>query len=245
MYPEERYAKMMEMIRTRQSVSVHYLAKALYVSEPTVRRDLKVLEEQGRIKRTHGGAVLDEMIHNEVPLSLRERSQIEEKLQIAASVLPYLHDGQSIFLDASSTVAHVIPYLERFSELTVITNSPKASLRLAERKIRCLCTGGLLLENSIAYVGNHAQDFIRHFNVDLFLFSCRGLSERGKLTDSSLEESLVRQVMLEHARKKICLCTSEKIGKEYLYTLTDVTKIDAVLTAVPLPAGCLAERSAE
>ena len=179
MYPSERYERIMKIIRERHSASVHYLAKTLYVSEPTVRRDLAVLEREGRLRRTYGGAILDQVINSQVPLSLRERSCVEEKEALARMALPYIRSGQSLFLDASSTVSHVIPYLSRFEGLTVITNSPKASLKLAEMKIRCLCTGGHLLENSIAYVGHHAEEFVKKFNVDLFLFSCRGLSHDG------------------------------------------------------------------
>lgn len=235
MYPIERYERIMKILEERQSASVHYLAKALFVSEPTLRRDLAVLEQEGRLRRTHGGAVLDEMINCQIPLSLRERSHVEEKEALARMALPYLRSGQSLFLDASSTVSHVIPLLSRFEGLTVITNSPKASLKLAEMKIRCLCTGGHLLENSIAYVGHHAEEFVKKFNVDLFLFSCRGLSADGRLTDSSEEESLLRQAMLAHAKESVCLCTSDKLGQEYLFHLTTEQEITKILTTVPRP----------
>ena len=119
----------------------------------------------------------------------------------------------------------------------MITNSPKTSLKLAELKIRSLSTGGLLLENSISFVGAHAENFVRNFNADIFFFSCRGITDDGQLTDSSMEESQLRRIMMEHSKKKIFLCTSNKIGRKYMYNLCDVSAVDGVICEKELPDG--------
>lgn len=235
MYFRERYNKILDILEKRSSASVHYLAQALYVSEPTIRRDLAVLQEQGKIRRTFGGAVLSDLINKEVPLALREQENRRAKDTIARMAAKYIRDGQIIFLDASSTASYLTPYLASFSDLTVITNSPKTSLKLAELKIRSLSTGGLLLENSISFVGAHAENFVRNFNADIFFFSCRGVTEDGQLTDSSMEESQLRRVMMEHSKKQIYLCTSDKIGTQYMYNLCDVSGIDGILCEKELP----------
>jgi len=235
MFYSERHEQIMRILEQRSSASVHYIATKLFVSEPTVRRDLAALEREGRLRRTYGGAALLYGSGKEIPLSLRENERVKEKKLLAELAKEYIRDGMTLFIDASSTAYRLVDVLGSFSDLTVITNSPKLSLSLAEMKIRCFCTGGLLLENSIAYVGSLAEDFIRNFNADLALFSCRGISERGELTDSSHEESTLRQVMLEHSAKKICLCTSDKIGKKYMFNLCDASSLDAVLCDVPLP----------
>lgn len=231
MYYSERYKKIEEIVKERHSVSVHYLAEKLFVSEPTVRRDLAVLEEEGKLKRTYGGAVLSGMINNEIPLSLRENTNVKEKTALSKTATKYIKNGQTIFLDASSTVLTILPFLSEFSDLTVITNSPRVSLKLAEMKIKCLCTGGILLENSIAYVGAFAENFIKNFNADIFFFSCRGFSNDGKLTDSSLDESLLRQAMIRNSKQQVCLCTKDKIGNEYLYNLCNKDEITEVITS--------------
>ncbi len=114
------------------------------------------------------------------------------------------------------TASNVIPHLKKFKNLTVITNSPKNSLKLAELKIKSFSTGGILLENSVAYVGTSAQNFIKQFNADLFSFSCRGAHD-GILNDSSIEETDLRKVMMRQSKKIFffvratswvkCLCT--------------------------------------
>ncbi len=235
MYFRERHNKIIDILEKRSSASVHYLAQALYVSEPTIRRDLAALQEQGKIRRTFGGAVLSDMINREVPFALREHENRRAKDAIARMAVKQIRDGQIIFLDASSTVSYLTPYLASFSDLTVITNSPKTSLKLAELKIRSLSTGGLLLENSIAFVGAHAENFVRNFNADIFFFSCRGITEDGQLTDSSMEESQLRRIMMQHAKKKVFLCTSNKIGRQYMYNLCTANAVDGILCEKELP----------
>lgn len=137
----------------------------------------------------------------------------------------FTHDGQVIFLDASSTVSGIVKYLSAFPNITVITNSPKTSLRLAELRIKSFCTGGLLLENSIAYVCTYAENFIKNFNADTFFFSSRGIYLNGTITDSSIEESDLRRTMLANSKKNIFLCTSDKIGKYFFIILPIYQKL--------------------
>lgn len=235
MYFTERYHEIIKILKERNGASVHFLAEQLHVSEPTIRRDLTVLEQQERIRRTFGGAVLNDMSTSEIPLSLRESENRQPKEIIAKKAIEHISDGKVIFIDASSTASNLIKYLPGFSNLTIITNSPKNSLKLAELRVRSFCTGGLLLENSIAYVGKQAEDFVRNFNADLFFFSSRGLSDDGVLSDSSIEESELRRVMMEHSRKKIFLCTSDKIGKSYMYNLCRLGDVNEVISEISLP----------
>ena len=95
---------------------------------------------------------------------------------------------------------------------------------------RIYCTGGLLLHNSSAYVGDFAADFVRNFNADIMFFSSRGVSESGQITDASREETYIRQVMLLHCRKHIFLCDHNKIGQVYCYNLCNVSQLDDYIT---------------
>ena len=96
-------------------------------------------------------------------------------------------------------------------------------------------TGGLLLENSIAFVGSGAENFIRNFNADIFFFSSRGLSEDGVISDSSVDEANLRRVMMEHSKKRIFLCTSDKMGKRYMYNLCTLSDVDVIISDKELP----------
>lgn len=226
----ERLDAIMALLRERQTVSVATLSKRLFASEATIRRDLTALEKRGLIKRLHGGAALTEEKGLELPLQLREKQNVEAKKQIAAQAARHLKDGQVIFLDASSTAMYLIRHFEAYQSLTIVTNGMKTAQELSGLNHRTYCTGGLLLHNSSAYVGEYAADFVRHFNADVFFFSSRGLSEDGRITDASPEETHMRQVMLEQSRKHVFLCDSSKRGRTYCYNLCKLEQVDAFIT---------------
>lgn len=226
MFYMERQNEILQWLQQRKSMTVRELAKLLFTSESTVRRDLNELERSGKVRRTFGGVVLEETLNREVPLLLRRSQNHEAKQEIAKRAAALVANDQVIFLDASSTVAHLVPHLGKFSNLTVITNSPNTALELGNLGIRTYCTGGLLLDASQAFVGAEAEDFVRRFNADLMFFSSRGVDEAGNITDSSAEESHLRRVMMANARKKYYLYDLSKAGKKYMYTLCTAKEVD-------------------
>lgn len=228
MYNLERQEEIMALLIKNKSMSVGKLAQLLYVSAPTVRRDLDELERQGKVVRTHGGAVLRLAADQEIPLMLREDQNHLSKRMIAQRAAAYVKDGDVIFLDASSTVSYLVEHLEKFHDIIVITNSPKTSIRLAEKNIKNYCTGGRMLTHAVAYVGGEAEDFVARRNADLLFFSARGYCD-GLITDSSVEEALVRKAMLKNAAHSYCLCDSSKKGKKYMYNICTADDVDGVI----------------
>lgn len=228
-----RLDHIMTYLREHHTATVSNLARRLYASEATIRRDLTTLEQRGLVKRLHGGAALVDDAHQELPLYMREQQNIAAKKEIAAKAAGFLEDGQVIFLDASSTVMFLTPYFEKYQHLTIITNGQKTAQELSRLSHRTYCTGGLMLHNSSAYVGNYAADFVRSFNADVFFFSSRGLAEDGRITDASSEENHIRRVMLEHSKKHYFLCDHSKLGKVYCYNLCNVRETDRYFTDMP------------
>ena len=230
MFNLERQEEILKYIMERKSISVKKLAELLFVSEPTVRRDLTALEKQGKVLRTHGGVVMRKVADNEIPLILREEQNNLSKKIIAEKAAALINDGDVIFLDASSTVSYIIPYLEKFKDIIVVTNSPKTSIKLGERNIKNYCTGGLLLLHSIAYVGNDAEKFISNINADIYFFSCRGITEDGIITDSSVEEAQIKRAMLKNSAKSYFLYDSSKMGKKYMYNISNTKEITGAIS---------------
>lgn len=229
MYDLERQNLIVEILKKNKSVSVAKLSELLFVSQPTVRRDLTVLEEQGVIARTHGGAVLRDTEDREIPLMFRESQNNTAKKIIAEKAAKLIGNGNTIFMDASSTVSYLVPHLEKFKDIIVVTNSPKTSMKLGEIGIKNYCTGGLLLMHSVAYVGGDAERFVQRINADLFFFSSRGYVEKGMITDSSLEEASVRQIMKQNAEKSFYLCDSSKKDKKYMFNICHTDDVDGVI----------------
>ena len=232
----EREERLLAAPSEKESMSVSELAKKLFISIPTARRDLAKLEAKGLIVRTFGGAsVKKRSADMQVPFILREHEGGEAKIQIAEKAKSLIFDGATIMLDGSTSAYALIPYLAEFNDIIVIASSAKAAVTLCNLGIKTICTGGFMKENSYAFVGFEAERTVADYNADLVFFSCRGLSEDGALTDRSVEENDLRRVMLAHAKKRVLLLDSGKIGKSYLNRLCTLSEVDELLTEIDLP----------
>ena len=227
----EREKRILEILLKEKKVNVQQLAQTLFISEPSVRRDLQSLEKQNLIKRVHGGAILEEtaLSKNKIPFLIREYEQGTAKAIIAKKAIDLICDNDVVFLDASTSCYYLIPFLASKRNLTIITNGAKALMKLAEYGINTISTGGVLLNSCLAMVGEEAYRTIETYNADIALFSCRGVSDDGYLTDISPEENNVRKKMIQHAKKAYLLCASEKIGKSYFHNLCHKDDITGVI----------------
>lgn len=222
----ERHKDLMRLLQAQKSMTVKELCTALYVSPATVRRDLAALEAAGLLTRSFGGAVLNETFPDQQPFSVRAEQHVAEKKRIAAKAAGLIRAGETVFLDASTTTFYLIPYLKDIPDLTVITNSPRACLSLAELGVRCFCTGGELLEGSQALVGSDAERFVRGIRAHVCVFSARGVAN-GQVTDSSKGERDIKRAMLDHAARSIFLHDSSKQGQTHPYVVAALSEVDA------------------
>lgn len=235
MFGEERNEQIVQILRDGRMVSVGDIARSLFVSEATVRRDLNALEKDGVVRRVYGGAVLVGT-NRDVPLQMRETEQAEAKRKIGRVAASLVHENDVLLMDASSTVYSMIPYLKDFQNLVVITSGIKTALALGERHFKVFLTGGAMIDNSFSLIGSHAQDLIKSMNADLMFFSCRGLSADGRMTDSSVEEAQLRQLMFRHAKRRVLMAANNKIGRDYFYVLGDARDMDDIICDQPMPA---------
>lgn len=226
-----REKQILEILLKEKRVNVKQLAKALFISEPSVRRDLQSLEKQNLIKRTHGGAILEEtaLSKNKIPFMLREYEQSSAKAIISEKAIDLIHDNDVIFLDASTSCYYLIPFLASKRNLTVITNGVKTLTKLAEYDINTVSTGGALINSCLSLVGDEAYKTIEKYNADIAFFSCRGVSDSGYLTDISPEENNVRKKMIEHSKKSYLLCAKDKLGKGYFHNLCHKDDITGII----------------
>ena len=231
----ERQRRIVEELRVNPNVSVKELALMLHVSEVTVRRDLTVLHDRGIVTKIYGGATLNAANSlNEIPFSLRACEKSEIKSRIAKRAAELVEDGMVIMLDGSTSAYHMVPYLARHQNLIVITSGAKTALMLAEANIKTFCTGGQMIIHSYSYVGEQAEEFVRNFNADILFFSCHGLDCDGTMSDNAIEEANLRRVMLRHAKKRVLLCDSSKLGKRCLYNMGKADSIDEIVSDAPI-----------
>lgn len=226
----ERQEKILKLLNEKRYCSVSFLAKTLYVANITVRRDLEEMEQRGLLHRCHGGAAMPEHENREVPFAIREKENSSAKDRIGQKAAQLIHDGDTVFLDASTTASHIVDHIQGKQNLTIITNSVHVLEKLRGRKLRCYLTGGVLLENSYALVGKIAEETVSALYADICFFSSQGITEEGVITDFSEDETRLRKCMIKNAKKSVFLYDQTKLGKRFLFTVCDLDSISCAIT---------------
>lgn len=230
MLKEERYDKIIEILNEETYIDAHTLSKKLYVSMPTIRRDLSYLAGKNLIIRSHGGAKKVSTDRIVTPLNYRKTLNSAEKKQISKKAVELIKDDEIIFIDASTTALHMGEFLSERKGITVVTNGIPLSIMLSEKGVKTYCTGGEIQKSSLGYAGDLAQLFVKNFNFDICFFSCHALSNDGKISDTSLEENIIRITAIKNSKKSVFLCDSSKIGLSAPYNLADTKDIDYIIT---------------
>ena len=232
----DREEKILDILRRQGSAGADEMARELYISRPTLRRDLIKLEQKGAVNRTHGGAKLTTRPADDtIPASLRMDEDSGAKNMIAAEAAKLVRDGDTVMLDGSTSALYLAAALREKHDVVVITSGARTALILGEMGINTICTGGQLIGTSESFIGGDALRTISCYNADVVFFSCRGLDDEGNLTDNSVGEDLVRLEMMKRSRKSVLLLDSGKIGRRCLHNLRHVSEIDHVVCDKPLP----------
>lgn len=237
---DEREIEILKILAEQQSAGIGELARRLFVSEPTVRRCLNAMADKKLVIRTHGGAIINALSpENNISFQLRDSERGATKAALCESAAHLIHDGNVIFLDASTTAYRMIPFLKAFNDLIVVTSGIKTAYALSESDVSAYCTGGRLLRNSLSLVGSKAVDAVGAFNADLAFFSTKGISPDACLCDTSNYEIDVRQAMLRHAKQSVLLIDGDKLDKTYCHNICSVSEITHVYCDVTPPPAVL------
>lgn len=227
---KERESFILEYLRKNKEASVGELCSAMFVSEPTMRRDLAVLNSAGKIIRTHGGAMHRSEPGENLPQEYREREHSDAKVIIGKKCLSLINDGDTVMIDGSSTALELMRVIAAKKSIIVITNSAKAPIMLSGTQVRTFVSGGELASNSYAYVGSYAEDFLRSFNADVCFFSVRTLTPEGYLTDNAIAENSIRKIMMSRSKRSVLMLNSRKIGEPCISTLAHIKDLSYVVS---------------
>lgn len=232
----ERQQKILQLLRDTGYVTVDQLSRLLYVSEPTIRRDLSELNRQHFIVRSHGGAMIRSEHNAEIPIDFRNDFQTKAKAALAKAAVALIQEGDVIFVDASTTALHILEYIKNRNDITVITNSIQAAQYLRNTGLTVYSTGGKMLDNSLAYGGSIAEEILERFNIDIMFFSAYGILEDGRIQDYSEPETSLRIKAMSIARKSAFLFDKSKLGKKSLFNVANISSVDFLVTDAEIPA---------
>jgi DeoR family transcriptional regulator, aga operon transcriptional repressor len=231
MLNEERRRSIVEMLQRDGRVLVNDLARHFRTSQITIRKDLEVLDSQGRIHRTHGGAL---PVQTEALLdpTLREKEKLhrKEKMRIAAAAAEMVEEGQCVLLDSGTTTTAIARALKDVGKLTVITNAVNIAAALSGTNIDVILTGGMLRKNSFSLVGPLAEQALRQLSADILFLGVDGFDTDAGLFTPNLPEAQVNRIMAEISRTTVAVCDSSKFGRRSLCNIMPITAVSHVIT---------------
>lgn len=227
----ERRRKIIAKLASEGKVIVSELAKEFDVTEETIRRDLEKLDHEGLASKTYGGAVSKNASALDLPYNVREGVNVEQKQLIAEKLSALINDGDRLMVDSSSTALYLIKKIKDKKNLTIITNSVKILLELADKPDwTVLCTGGSLKKGALSLGGSSAEKMINSYHVDTAICSCKGIDMTLGVTDSNETDSMIKQAMISSAEKRILALDSEKFDKKSFVRICDIADIDIIVT---------------
>ena len=218
-----------EQLQEHKSVTITELAARLNVAKETIRRDLKVMEEDDELIRTHGGAYILEGVQNEIDVSTRRVLKTAEKEIIAQKCDALIQSGDFIFLDGSTT-AWFIAHKLTARKLTVLTNSLEIAKILSDSKtVSLFVIGGEYAAGNMCFTGQGAVRSLERYFVDKCFISCRSVSMAHGLTDTNDNDATLHRVALEHARQRFLAADSSKLGWDSFSAVAPLKELDGIV----------------
>lgn len=231
LFREERRQQIVRVAESQQRVTVAGLAELFAVSPVTIRTDLAWLERQGLLTRTHGGAMPAAPQRIDLAFAAREhdRSDLKERIGVAAARL--IEDGDSIALDASTTVLHLARHLRGARELTVITNGIRVAEEIANYPgLTILLVGGQIRPAAMSVVGTWSETLLRQINIGKAFVGAKGFTLAEGLTDVDGDEVKLKQALVAAARETIAVIDHTKWGQVGLATFCPAANVHRIIT---------------
>ncbi len=210
----ERRQGILDRVMEDGRVSVAELSQEFGLSEVTIRADLQALAESGLLLRTHGGAIAINASRDYLSLNLRRQQQVLEKAHIGAAAAALIRDGDSVFLDSSSTALAIAQCLKDRRYLTVVTNGLAVAQELLDAAgIDVIVIGGRLRRDTASLVGAIGLDLLDHVNLQKGFFGSHGITVEEGLTDVSADEAELKRYVVKVCREVIAVVDRTKWGR--------------------------------
>lgn len=228
MVKEERLQLILDQLGKESKVQLAEMSQLLNVSEDTVRRDIKELNEQGLLRAVRGGAISN----SSVPHHYRDREKYDvgQKKLIAEKAIPFIKNGQTIFMDGGTSVLAVAQMLPKDLNITVVTNSfPVADVLEDHPNADVIFAGGRLYKTAFTTIGHETIQTIRNVRANIYFMGVSSLNTIG-VTGKSYEDVQVKKTMAEMSAQVIALSTLAKINTAQAFYICPTTDIDVIIT---------------
>ena len=232
MYQKERLERIMELLEANGYLTVQYLTEQLHYSSATVNRDLQLLEQMHRLRRSYGG--VEPVRPAPVPLPARYEKQKQVKKRIARRAAEFVRAGDVIFVDGTTTTQYLAEYLVGKRNLTVITNNMALAAALSEAGVCCEVLGGCVAEPPSMLDGPATVEALMRLRADKCFFSTGRITPEGEIAIGNLFETVTR-TMIDRAERSFLLVDGDKVGTAPRKTLCDLSCVHCVISDYRFP----------
>lgn len=222
----ERQLAILNKVSNVSKINVAKLSKEFGVSQVTIRQDLKILEQNGVLKRFHGGA----MVHSDDDIMKRLSFNHDIKFHIAKEAAKLVNNGETVIIESGSTNALLARELAKKSDMTIITNSTFISRFVRNMNIKVIVLGGDYQHESEVTVGPLTRICLNEFHVDKVFIGVDGFSPKVGFTCLNLMRAEVTRAMVERAEKTIILTDSTKFDMLGVAGSLKPNEVDMVIT---------------
>jgi DeoR/GlpR family transcriptional regulator of sugar metabolism len=231
----QRHERILAMLADKEKASVGALAKAFGVTGMTIRRDLDALEREGRVVRTHGGAVLSQTSVVEFSFQGRSQAHAKEKFAIAQEAVKLIKPGMTVSMDTGTTMLEVARALAGAEKVTVLTSSLAiASALYARDGIKLVLLGGVARKGSPDLQGDLTQENLTRFRVNLAILGADAITPQGFYAlDPNV--SFVSHAMVRNAVERMVVADSSKFVTSAFARFATWDDIDILVTDDDLP----------
>ncbi|GAA0232131.1 DeoR/GlpR family DNA-binding transcription regulator [Marinomonas primoryensis] len=230
MKKQHRYKDIVDYLKDTNLATVEELVQTLNVSPATVRRDLIDLENQGVVRRTHGGVTLNSFVATQ--LSVQEKNELfkVEKERISKAAAERVEAGSSIILDAGTTTMEIAKNITHLP-LRVITPDLRIALFLSEfKQIEVTMFGGEIDNASQSCVGEHARRLLHSIHTDIAFISSNFWSFEHGVTTSKEAKTALKVDMIECAEESILVADSSKYNSFSLFKVAELDQFSEIYT---------------
>ncbi len=207
----QRRQQILDILNRTKKISIVDLSNTLNVSLVTVRNDLDVLAEEGKLMRISGGAIISDEAFTKTPVI----ANYEQKLEIAKKAADLIHDGETLFINSGTTTQLVARELATKKNLNIVTNSLSIATELGSlASFRVILLGGAINAQSGFTYGADAQEYLNRFYAHWTILSVDGVSKEGNLSTCHAEEAIIDRIMINRAKQVLIVADSTKIGRD-------------------------------
>lgn len=231
MIAAERQRLIIRELHAKKVISVQELAQKCSTTEMTIRRDLDCLEKQNLLKRSHGGAVLNDQVGMESMFGTRQNESGEIKELLGREAAKLVKPGDCIAIDVGTTTYQIARFIKEIPDIKVITASIPVVTELSDAKqVKVVCTGGELSVKDMSLTGHNAIRTIEEYILDKVFIGVAGISFEYGYTLFNMQDALVKRALMKRAKEVIVVAHSQKIGLARHARICGIEEANMIIT---------------